>query len=196
MSLFINETVVACIIRLACELDVPSLLPAAFYHVTRCYRGDPEAGEEGYYIWPELFERFAATQLLTPDELGRIIITKDWLHRTTYILAHHNIPKKIEAARCEHSPTDDTKDTKCIEPLKAWWTKQTNDEYDDGRLFDDPLTALKNIRRHLDSAEGICFSCRFHVRRIIDKAREFLWSGIPYWCSLDSTAVCPCLSKF
>lgn len=175
---------------------MPSLLPAAFYHATRCCCGDPAVGEASYYMYPDPSKRFAATKLLNPVELGQLIVAKDWLHRATYKLVHHNIPKKIEAAPCDRSPTDDKKGTKCTDPLNAWWLEQTHNEYDNGRLFDDPLTALKDIRQRLDSAEGICYSCRGHVRHIINKAREFLWSGIPYWCSLDSAAVCPCLSEF
>lgn len=148
-------------------------------------------------MYPDPLERFAATKLLTPEELGRLIITKDWLHKTTYILVQHNIPEKIDAIRCLRQSRDDTSPrTKCIEPLKAWWTQQTHKHFGNGRLFDDPVTALKDIRQHLESVEGICYSCRSRVVTIICEARKFLWSGIPSSCGLEVGARYPRLSKF
>ena len=179
-------------IRLACQADIPEILPAAWYDVSRLATAElsNEEGHDGHNRRRDVSSSIPLWSvdltLLTHSELERLPLAKCLLLEATHILIHIRLPRRIDAISCFRDPLRQ----ECGPSLATWLVAQANIARR-AALYNDPMKTLMEMKRALlqdspldTNKLAACFLCRRELAASIDRARDFLWQGIPYWFEL------------
>lgn len=168
-------------IRLGRECDVPSILPAAFYHLSRIHR----TKAEGSYHFTH---RKANRAILTAEDFDALLAG---VHSIRYKFVKMLAPGKLSYhwlypdgsacvgmdSRGRHIPAEGW--WGCEERLNDWWTRECTPIVFETQLV-DPLDDLKKLQNKARSvADGvICSGCQTHLISALEKYRETIWSDL------------------
>jgi len=162
----------ARVIRLARECNVPSLLPAAFYHLGRCY--DAGLYGESEYNEPEI-------NLLATEDWHCLLRGRDMIRaELAAYLCNFLVERRAIDAKsiCSHSPPDRPDSWGCKQSVREWWTA-TCFQALPKVLFVDPLEELNVLSRKVDSApSAICKYCRPWMKQYLMDQRHCLWANL------------------
>lgn len=169
-------------IRLGRECDVPSILPAAFYHLFRIHR----TKAEGNY---NFIHRKANRSLLTAEDFDALI---SGVHIIRYkfvkmltpgTLSYHWLYPNGSAcvgmdSRGRRVPAEGW--WGCEERLNDWWTRECTPIVLETQLV-DPLDDLKKLQHKARGVSDgvICAGCQTHLIGALEEYRERLWSDLP-----------------
>jgi hypothetical protein len=161
----------ARVIRLAKECYIPSLLPAAFYHLHRSY----DLGMCGRIEYIE-----AEIDLLTTDDWHSLLNGRNQmqLELASYLSDFLTERRPIDAKNvCNHSPPERPDSWGCKQNARDWWIA-TCFQALPKLLFVDPLEELNVLSRKVDSAQSVCRHCRSWMQHYLITRRRTLWSRL------------------
>ncbi|GJE88190.1 BTB/POZ domain-containing protein [Phanerochaete sordida] len=191
------------LIGLATELDIPQVLPAAFYDLNRIYfaldpwpEDEPTGRVDFRSVYELPFDAQTALQFTRGRERVRGHVTymlrtlpSNATHFAGRLRGHCDGPQIAGTADLRH-PSDDPQ---TCEPCIRAWAKEQADalrldilprDYTQN-IFVDPLTHLRRVRtRLMNSAipaevfHGMCTWCRAQVAQMVQSETEKLWEEL------------------
>lgn len=174
---------VAQVIRLAKECNVPSILPAAFYHLGRCYALTPES-DHLQYNPPN-------TELLTPQDWSSLLRGRDSIRAQVSHFLYRFVSMRRPVGNSDHvchkSLPESPETWACRKNIKDWWV-QTSFEMLSSQdvLFNDPLEGLKIMSHMVSNNTHVCGPCRGWVQGMLAQQRAVLWQSLEGHFGLDS----------
>ena len=181
----------AAVIKLAYDVNIPSVLPAALYRAV-CLTPANLADEEedvaterrGDRTWPFWDAQVVDMDQLTTAQCRAMSEAKSRLDTVAGTLVSEKLTEALNRlVSCK------SHDGACMARLRTWLHSHILVAACRVALFKDPLRALYAMKEELSrpnaSLQGeTCDFCREHLKRAIEEAREYIWTGIPYWFNL------------
>ncbi|KDQ62283.1 hypothetical protein JAAARDRAFT_189625 [Jaapia argillacea MUCL 33604] len=156
------------IIRLAEDLDIPSVLPAAYYHLSRIFHQDASK-----------FHRTAQIHFLTTEDFRRVIVGRKKLGDALAADFDSWIKSKRPLGR-ECNGDDVTKDEwECRLDVRRWWKDRLVELARKNNNL-DPLEILTEMRDDLRLLRDskFCISCSDWMAEQIKAARISMWNKL------------------
>ncbi|KAG9049864.1 hypothetical protein FS837_008786 [Tulasnella sp. UAMH 9824] len=185
--------------------EARSVLPAAFYHLSRISYTRPEGPEDPYFVGPEVF-RSANYSLLSSEDWVRLVRGQArirwWLFNLAeyYKFALHLPPcprqmyedEEVMDGTEEIMDSDNEGDEWIPDPCgrEDWWYDRVAPQIlkiAANRMV-DVLENLKSIRSFVDRVERrddeICHRCRLSFGEWLDESRRKFWMQLPSFFDL------------
>ncbi|KAH7102982.1 hypothetical protein BKA62DRAFT_655587 [Auriculariales sp. MPI-PUGE-AT-0066] len=171
----------ASIIRLARDCNVPSLLPAAFYHANELIREDPTRITED----KQQFEM----SLLSREDLGALIIGREAMRMflSKWLMTMPNNYTGENGPRCGSalSRSSPTRDARCCNAIPLWWLREFLEPGFQKLLW--PIDHLELFQQELERDNRICVACRAWLVLQFKGCTEHIWHMLPEWFLLKDT---------
>lgn len=155
-----------------------SVLPAAFYHLSRLsskFDEDPKGEDDAK--WTHLYEggRTARRTLLRAEDYETLYAgqgaIKGWMQKVATFL-----PGRVWSATCEREGMKEGL-KRCERSL--WWSQELRPKLLD--IFaEDEVDVLAHLQRTANNLpSGLCFYCEKAVQEHLFKLREGFWAALP-----------------
>ncbi|EJD54076.1 hypothetical protein AURDEDRAFT_133681 [Auricularia subglabra TFB-10046 SS5] len=168
----------ASIIRLARDCNVPSILPAAFYHLNELYREDDSKLDiDKRQYEPSLLSLADMHALVVGRESMRSFLCK-WLIELpiSYSVAE-------TGPACLTSPNKDGR--RCCDAIHHWWMRDFLEPSLQRILW--PIDHLELFQRELETDPRICTMCRGWLAAQFQHACSVIWRALPEWFLLEES---------
>lgn len=169
----------ASIVRLARDCSVPSILPAAFYHLNELYREDDSKAElDKRQYDPSLLSLADMHALIVGREAMRSFLCK-WLMEVPMLYTGDSGPA------CATSASRDGR--RCCDAIPHWWMREFIEPSLQRILW--PIDHLELFNRELQQQENrICIVCRGWLGSQFSHACSFIWRALPEWFLLEESS--------
>ncbi|GJE88206.1 hypothetical protein PsYK624_042890 [Phanerochaete sordida] len=177
----------AAVVRLAQDVRLRAVLPAAFYELSRSFLRRPP--------YQDLPDNCADSSLLTRDDLERLAVGRERIQRFVTRDVVQSLRRELELYQidgadvlCENM-TGRAK-TPCIAHLLGWWNIRVAMYMEE--LVHDPLRTLELLSSKVRSAGSdqalreTCGGCRGWCSRFLIDSTFSLWGELPKFFELDS----------
>lgn len=178
----------ASIIRLARDCSVPSILPAAFYHLNELYREDDSKLEpEKRQYEPALLALSDMHALVVGREAMRAFLCK-WLMEVPMLYTGESGPACVTAAAGRDAPAA-SGSRRCCDAIAHWWLREFIEPSLQRILW--PIDHLELFNRELEQDNRICLVCKGWLSAQFQHACGYIWRALPEWFLLEESSTSP-----
>lgn len=163
-------------ILLGHQLDMPGILPAAFYSMNALYVRDLLT-DRGLDQAATITDNLAFEMSRLPaDLLLRWSQGREWLQRQFLFL----MQAQLHPLARKHTPCDEQ--SVCSQEIKKWWDKNLLRYALDETPRGDTLCTLETLSNAVDTElQVVCHGCRKGVKEAFRMARLYIWSELPIY---------------
>ncbi|GJE88199.1 BTB/POZ domain-containing protein [Phanerochaete sordida] len=174
----------AAAIRLAMDLRLRSVLPAAFYDLSHISTRKP--------LLPRPYDRWADATLLTFEDMDRLMVGRErtvrYLHDVVYENVHTATWGLMEHIEDILRPGRQS----CLYNLEKWWVKE-HPAAESMYSGSGPIAALQALEQELQSDDPedealavVCTGCRRELSREVQSETRGFWENLPELFDLES----------
>ncbi|GJE88198.1 BTB/POZ domain-containing protein [Phanerochaete sordida] len=173
----------AAAIRLAMDIRLRSVLPAAFYELSQISIRKP--------LNVESYDRWADAKLLSAEDMERLTVGRERIARYLADDLFDRIDNAIRNFPQDVKHKGNHSSVVCIADLDRWWGKE---HPVGGKLyFEGPLAVLQRLERNLkaedpldESLAEVCGGCRVELSCALQWEARAFWKKLPELFDLAS----------
>ncbi|EKM56190.1 uncharacterized protein PHACADRAFT_184866 [Phanerochaete carnosa HHB-10118-sp] len=179
----------AAAVQLAQQTRLLSILPAAFYDLSRIYLRTPAIRKPDGF-----FPRCANTRLLSRDDLERLAVGRERIAKyAAYQLGQNVWGELITGDALQLKGRCSKTDRTCLAYISSWLRTKLAGSDAMHILSSDPMISLDRMAQQLEadnhSSEYLsptCHTCRSWFAHLMRKEAKTLWDKLPEIFELDS----------